>query len=160
MSLDADAIVDRRRLRRKLVFWRVAAALVAVLAVAGLAIWLAPGSQLARGNYIARVKVQGLIRDNRDRVEALDKLARSNVRGVIVHVDSPGGTTAGSQQLYEALRILQEKKPMVVVVDGLAASGAYIAALSSDHIIAHDTSLVGSIGVLFQFYCSAAYFSH
>ena len=151
MSLDADAIVDRRRLRRKLVFWRVAAALVAVLAVAGLAIWLAPGSQLARGNYIARVKVQGLIRDNRDRVEALDKLARSNVRGVIVHVDSPGGTTAGSQQLYEALRILQEKKPMVVVVDGLAASGAYIAALSSDHIIAHDTSLVGSIGVLFQF---------
>jgi protease-4 len=40
---------------------------------------------------------------------------------------------------------------MVVVVDGLAASGAYIAALSSDHIIAHDTSLVGSIGVLFQF---------
>ena len=40
---------------------------------------------------------------------------------------------------------------MVVVVDGLAASGAYIAALSCDHIIAHDTSLVGSIGVLFQY---------
>jgi protease-4 len=47
--------------------------------------------------------------------------------------------------------VLQAKKPMVVVVDGLAASGAYIAALSSDHIIAHDTSLVGSIGVLFQY---------
>jgi protease IV len=68
-----------------------------------------------------------------------------------VHIDSPGGTTAGSQQLYDSLRVLQAKKPMVVVVDGLAASGAYIAALSSDHIIAHDTSLVGSIGVLFQY---------
>jgi len=152
MSLDADVIVDRRRLRRKLAFWRVAAAVVAVLAVAGLAIWLTPGSQLLSGsNYIARIKVQGLIRDNRDRVEALEKLGKSKVRAVIVHVDSPGGTTAGSQQLYDSLRALQAKKPMVVVVDGLAASGAYIAALSSDHIIAHDTSLVGSIGVLFQY---------
>lgn len=151
MSLDADAIVDRRRLRRKLAFWRTVAALVAVLAVAGLAVWLVPGSQLARGDYIARVSVQGLIRDNRDRVEALEKLAKSNARGVIVHLDSPGGTTAGSEQLYEALRALQDKKPMVVVVDGLAASGAYIAALSSDHIVAQDTSLVGSIGVLFQY---------
>jgi protease-4 len=70
---------------------------------------------------------------------------------VIVHIDSPGGTTAGSEQLYDSLRQLQAKKPMVVVVDGLAASGAYIAALSSEHIVAQDTSLVGSIGVLFQF---------
>ena len=68
-----------------------------------------------------------------------------------MHVNSPGGTTAGSQQLYDSLRALQAKKPTVVVVDGLAASGAYIAALSCDHIIAEDTSLVGSIGVLFQF---------
>ena len=70
---------------------------------------------------------------------------------MIVHIDSPGGTTAGSEQLYGALRELQSKKPMVVVVDGLAASGAYIAALSADHIIANETSLVGSIGVLFQY---------
>ena len=70
---------------------------------------------------------------------------------MIVHLDSPGGTTAGSEQLFHSLRALQAKKPMVVVVDGLAASGAYIAALSSEHIIAQDTSLVGSIGVLFQY---------
>jgi protease-4 len=70
---------------------------------------------------------------------------------VIVHIDSPGGTTAGSEQLYDSLRALQATKPMVVVVDGLAASGAYIAAISADHIIAQDTSLVGSIGVLFQY---------
>jgi protease-4 len=152
MSLDADAIVDRRRMRRKLTFWRVSAIVVAVLAIAGFAFALIPGNRLLpAGAYIARIKVQGLIRDNRDRVEALDKLAKSRAKAVIVHIDSPGGTTAGSQQLYDSLRALQAKKPMVVVVDGLAASGAYIAALSSDHIIAHDTSLVGSIGVLFQY---------
>jgi len=152
MSLDADAIVDRRRMRRKLTFWRVSSLLIALLALVGLAAALVPGGRLtAPGAYIARIKVQGLIRGNQDRVEAIERLARSRARAVIVHIDSPGGTTAGSQQLYDSLRALQAKKPMVVVVDGLAASGAYIAALSGEYIIAQDTSLVGSIGVLFQY---------
>jgi protease IV len=152
MSLDADAIVDRRRIRRKLTFWRVSALVIALAAIAGAAVMLVPGSRFTTpGAYIARVKVQGLIRTNQDRVEALARLGRSATRAVIVHIDSPGGTTAGSEQLYDALRELQGKKPMVVVVDGLAASGAYIAALSAEHIVAQETSLVGSIGVLFQY---------
>jgi protease IV len=152
MSLDADAIVDRRRIRRKLTFWRVSALVIALAAIAGATAVLVPGSRFATpGAYIARVKVQGLIRTNQDRVEALARLGRSGARAVIVHIDSPGGTTAGSEQLYDALRELQVKKPMVVVVDGLAASGAYIAALSAEHIVAQETSLVGSIGVLFQY---------
>ena len=68
-----------------------------------------------------------------------------------MHIDSPGGTTAGSEQLHTALRRVAAAKPMVVVVDGLAASGGYIAAMSADHIVAQETSLVGSIGVLFQY---------
>jgi protease-4 len=152
MSLDADAIVDRRRMRRKLTFWRVGALVIALLAIIGAAAVLVPGSRLMpAGAYIARIQVQGLIRGNRERVEALARLGRSRARAVIVHIDSPGGTTAGSEQLYNALRELQGKKPMVVVVDGLAASGAYIAALSAEHIVAQETSLVGSIGVLFQY---------
>ena len=152
MSLDADAIVDRRRMRRKLTFWRVTAIVVALVAIGAGALFLVPGSRLMPpGAYISRIKIQGLIRGNQDRIEALERLGRSRASAVIVHIDSPGGTTAGSEQLYDALRELQSKKPMVVVVDGLAASGAYIAALSADHIIANETSLVGSIGVLFQY---------
>jgi len=152
MSLNADAIVDRRRMRRKLTFWRVTAVVVALVAIGGGALLFVPGSRLMPpGAYISRIKIQGLIRGNQDRIEALERLGRSRASAVIVHIDSPGGTTAGSEQLYDALRDLQSKKPMVVVVDGLAASGAYIAALSADHIIANETSLVGSIGVLFQY---------
>ena len=152
MSLDADAIVDRRRMRRKLTFWRVSALLVALAALIGATVMLAPGSRLLpSADYIARVTVQGLIRGNQDRVVALERLGRSSARAVILHIDSPGGTTAGAEQLYDSLRLLQARKPMVVVVDGVAASGAYIAALSADHIIAQDTSLVGSIGVLFEY---------
>jgi protease-4 len=152
MSLDTDAIVDRRRMRRKLTFWRFSAFVIALVAIGSAAFLLTTRNRLVTGgDYIARIKIQGLIRNNEKRVEALSRLAKSRARAVIIHVDSPGGTTAGSEQLYNALRDLQNKKPTVVVVDGLAASGAYIAALSSEHIIAGDTSLVGSIGVLFQY---------
>jgi protease IV len=153
MSLDADTIVDRRRLRRKLTFWRVCAVLLVIIAALSIAAALAPpGSRLlaAPPNYIARVTITGLIRNDRERVEALDRLAKSGVKAVIVHLDSPGGTTVGSEQLHDALRRVVAAKPTVMVVDGLAASGAYIAAIAGDHIIAQDTSLVGSIGVLFQ----------
>src|SRR5437763_2267811 len=152
MSLDADLIVDRRRMRRKLTFWRVIAVLVAIAAVVALAATAQRTDVLASGgDYIARVKVTGLIRNDQDRVEALDKLAKSSAKAVIVHIDSPGGTTAGSEQLHNSLRRVAAAKPLVVVVDGLAASGGYIAAMSADHIVAQGTSLVGSIGVLFQY---------
>jgi protease IV len=153
MSLDADHIVDRRRMRRKLTFWRVVTVLVAVVGLAVLAFAVAPrATGLASANYIARIKIQGLIRGDEQRVEALDRLSRATAaKAVIVHVDSPGGTTAGSEQLYDALMRLKRRKPIVVVVDGLAASGGYIAALAADRIIAQETSLVGSIGVLFQY---------
>jgi len=153
MSLDADLIVDRRRMRRKLSFWRVATFVLIVLAIAGAAVLSGNRSGgFGVRPYIARLTISGLIRGDQNRTEQLDRLARSSlIRAVIVHVDSPGGTTAGSEQLFNALGRVREKKPLVVVVDSLAASGGYIAALSADHIVAQQTSLVGSIGVLFQY---------
>ena len=154
MSLDADYIVDRRRMRRKLTFWRIFAVALAVIAVIGAAMAIrSPNGMIpSAGPYIARIQIDGLIRSNRERVEALERLGRSTLaKAVIVHVNSPGGTTGGSEELYNALKELKEKKPMVVVVEGLAASGGYITAMASDHIVAQSSSLVGSIGVLFQY---------
>ena len=151
--LDADQIVDRRRLRRKLTFWRVLTVLVVLAAIGAVVAMSRSGGELTNtaSGAIARVTISGLIRGNQERVEALERLANSNAKAVIVHIDSPGGTTSGSEQLYDSLRRLKAKKPMVVVVDGLCASGGYIAAMASDHIIAQSASLVGSIGVLIQY---------
>jgi protease IV len=154
MSLDSDVIVDRRRIRRKLTFWRVFAAVVAILAVVAIGVIATPGGRGAlttTTSSIARVKIDGLIRSDSERVEALERLEKSRAAAVIVHINSPGGTTAGSEQLYDSLMRLKAKKPLVVVVEGLAASGGYITAIAADHIIAQQSSLVGSIGVLFQF---------
>ncbi len=153
MSLDSDVIVDRRRIRRKLTFWRVASVIIAIGAIAVIGALASPG---ARGTFtssgsIARVTIEGLIRSDQERVEALERLEKSHAAAVIVHINSPGGTTAGSEQLYDLLVRLKAKKPLVVVVEGLAASGGYITAIAADHIVAQQSSLVGSIGVLFQF---------
>jgi protease IV len=154
MSLDADLIVDRRRMRRKLTFWRVATVFILIAAVVGGALTFANQrgviTTTATGS-IARVTIEGLIRNSRQRTEALTQLAESNAKAVIVHINSPGGTVAGSEELYESLMRLKAKKPIVVVVDGLAASGGYIAAMASDRIMAQQSSIVGSIGVIFQF---------
>jgi len=152
MSLDSDVIVDRRRIRRKLTFWRVVAVVVAIAAVVAVGMIATPGgrSALTASGSIARVSIDGVIRSDQERVEALERLEKSHAAAVIVHINSPGGTTAGSEQLYDALVSLKAKKPLVVVVEGLAASGGYITAIAADHIVARQTSLVGSIGVLFQ----------
>jgi len=155
MSLEADTIVDRRRMRRKLTIWRVFAFAFAIVAVVALAATLT-GTKMGfaerPGAQIARIAIRGLIRNDQERVEALEALGKADrAQAVIVHIDSPGGTTAGSEQLHTALRRLAGRKPMVVVVDGLAASGGYIAAMAGEHIVAQETSLVGSIGVLFQY---------
>jgi protease-4 len=153
MSLDSDVIVDRRRIRRKLTFWRVAAAVVALAAVVTVGLIAVPGGRvsLTSSGSIARINIEGLIRSDQQRVEALERLEKSSDVAVIVHINSPGGTTAGSEQLFDALVRVKAKKPVVVVVEGLAASGGYIAAIAADRIIAKQSSLVGSIGVLFQF---------
>ena len=154
MSLETDHIVDRRRMRRKLTFWRVVAVLIAIVAVVGIASMFrgsSAGLVQSTSPQISRVTIRGIIRGDEDRLKALDSLANSRAtRAVIVHIDSPGGTTVGSEELHDALRRVANKKPMVVVVDGMAASGGYIAAMAADHILTQKTSLVGSIGVLFQ----------
>lgn len=151
-AIEVDGVLARRRLRRKLAFWRIFAVLIVVLAGAGAAAWWSDGALLPRSSpHVARVTIGGVIRNERERIELLESIGRSGAQAVILSIDSPGGTVVGSAALYDGLRRLAKDKPIVAVVNGIAASGAYIAALGSDHIIAPRNSLVGSIGVIFQY---------
>ncbi|MGR7994786.1 MULTISPECIES: signal peptide peptidase SppA [unclassified Xanthobacter] len=151
MSLDADQIVERRRLRRKVTFWRTLGVLAVVGAIAAGVGYAVSDKVSTGGPHVARVVIGGLIRNDRERVEMLDEIGRSGARAVILSIDSPGGTVTGSEQLYDALRRLAAKKPVVAMVEGVAASGAYIAALGADHIVARRNAIVGSVGVIYQF---------
>jgi len=150
MTPDAELIVDRRRLKRRVTFWRVAAV---VLAVAGLAALLwTPGALSKFENHIARVHVDGLITGDQATLDLFEELSKSStVKAVILRIDSPGGTTSGSEALYEAIRKIAKDKPVVAVMDTVAASGGYITAIAADHIVARGNTITGSIGVIFSF---------
>jgi protease-4 len=153
MALRADDLIDRRRLRRKLTFWRVAALAVAMAAIIAGAGLLTGESRFGIvGDHIAKVRIEGTITEDEDLIETLDKIGESRrAKGVILAIDSPGGTTAGGEAIFEAVRRLAARKPVVAQVGTLAASAGYMIASASDHIVARQSSIVGSIGVLVQF---------
>ncbi len=152
MTLTSDQLVDRRRMRRRITMWRIAAfaALAMAVVIAGWRL-AGGGGATALAPHIARLSIDGVITGDRETIKQVDDLATSNASAVIVSIESPGGTTTGAERLYDAIRRVATKKPTVAVVRGLAASGGYIAAIGADRIFAQGNSLVGSIGVLFQF---------
>jgi protease-4 len=101
--------------------------------------------------HIARVKIDGLITGDQSTLDLLKEIADSKAaKGLIIRIDSPGGTTAGSEALYEAIRTIAKDKPVAAVMDTVAASGGYITAIAADHIVARGNTITGSIGVIFQ----------
>ena len=148
----ADHLVDRRLLQRKLSFWRLAAFLVLIIVIGAAGLRLSGvAAPTSLTPHIARLSIAGVITGDRGTLKLIDQIAQSKAQGVILSIESPGGTTTGAEKLYEAIRRLSAKKPVVAVVGNMAASGAYIAALASDRIVAPGNSLVGSIGVLIQY---------
>lgn len=148
MSIRADDLIDRRRLRRKLTFWRVAAIAVFVAAIAVATQHFLSG---VGSDHIARVKITGTILEDDELLERLSRIREApSAKGVIVTVDSPGGTTVGGEAIFEEIRRLAAEKPVVAQVGTLAASAGYMVASAADHIVARQSSTVGSIGVLFQ----------
>ncbi len=149
MSFEPDAILDRRRLRRNLSLWRIAA----IVGITGaVAITAASMSGLTFGrDHISKLEILGVIIEDEERDQAILDLADdAHAKALIVTIDSPGGTTSGSEGLYLALREVARKKPVIAVMGTVAASGGYVTAIGADYIIARGNTITGSIGVLMQ----------
>lgn len=147
--LEADLLVDRRRLKRHLAFWRVLTVLAVVLALGILA---APRlSSGIGGQHVARINISGIITEDRKLSDAIAALVKDgSVPAVIVAVDSPGGSVAGGESLHAALLRLAAVKPVVAVMHGTAASAGYMVSLPAERIFARDSTLTGSIGVILE----------
>ncbi len=154
MVTATESIIDRRHLRRKLTFWRIftfvmlAGLIIALISATGVGELWGKKSK----DHIARVSISGVITDDKPLLKLLKKLGKKeSVKAVILNISSPGGTTVGGEAIYEAVRDLANKKPVAASVGTLAASAGYMIASASDHIVARRSSIVGSIGVIFQY---------
>lgn len=104
------------------------------------------------GDTLGLLRVEGVITDVDWYMEQV-KSFRTNdrVKGVVLRIDSPGGAVAPTQELYDELLKLKEKKPLVVSMGTVAASGGYYLSCASDWIVANPGTITGSIGVIMEF---------
>jgi len=148
MSFSADWLMDRIRLKRRLRIWQT----VGVIGLCAFIIAMAARFDvIGQGDHIARLWIDGVIRDDIERDELIAEMARDeNIKAVIVRINSPGGTVVGGEALFRNLRSLASNKPVVAVMGEVAASAGYMTALAADYIVAREGTITGSIGVLMQ----------
>lgn len=145
----SDSVIYRRKLKRSVTLWRTAA--IVLLVITAIGIFSSVTNPLSENGYIARLEIDGVILKDRERLELIAGLVqKEDVKAVIIRIDSPGGTFVGGEMLYKELRKLALKKPLVAVMDGVATSAAYMTAIAADHIVAHEGTLTGSVGVILQ----------
>jgi protease IV len=153
--MDAETILERRRLRRRASFWRVAAfviLLIAIVIAAGSTFDFTTLEGAAGGGQVAEIKVDGFIATRPAAVELIDKATDSSaVKAIVLKIDSGGGAASGGEALYRSIRRATGKKPVVAVIDGVGASAAYMTAIAADHVVARESAITGSIGVIFQY---------
>ena len=148
--MDQNSVFDRHNLRRKLRFWRIATVLVVLLIIGSVI--LTQNEEIISSDHIARVEINGIIQDDDELIARLDSIAEDEyAKALILTISSPGGTTFGGERIYKAIKRVSEKKPVVADIRTLAASAGYMIAAASDYIVAGETSIVGSIGVIFQY---------
>jgi protease-4 len=103
------------------------------------------------GAHVALLHVRDIIFQDHDRLDAISRLADdSSTKALVVSINSPGGTVVGGESLYQELKRLSEKKPVVAVIGDLGTSAAYMTALGTNHVFANAGSITGSIGVILQ----------
>ena len=147
MALETDLLLDRRRLKRRLNFWRV---LTVVAVAAAVFVLVRPGGG-GLLPHLARVTVSGIITEDRKLLDAVDALAKDgSVTAVVLAIDSPGGSVAGGESLHAALKRVAAAKPLVAVMRGTAASAGYMIAMPAERVFAREATLTGSIGVILQ----------
>jgi protease-4 len=153
--MDTEAILERRRLRRRASFWRISA--FVILAVA-LLVGIGVGADLAEldgvggQSQVADIKVDGFITTRPAAVDLIEKATKDkSVKAILLHIDSGGGAASGGEALYKSIRQAAGTKPVVAVIDGLGASAAYMTAIAADYVVARESAITGSIGVIFQY---------
>jgi protease IV len=153
MPLNPDQIIDRLKLKTQIARWRSVTILFGLL----IGILLFSGNDklgahdVIDNKYIARVYIDGIIYDDAERIESLKNIAKNNkISALIMHINSPGGTVVGGENLYNSVLRISNNKPVVIVMGDVAASAAYMTAIAGNHLIGHKGTVTGSIGVIAQ----------
>ncbi|AIL64888.1 Signal peptide peptidase A [Rickettsiales bacterium Ac37b] len=150
MSLTSNMLMDRKKLKRNLLIWKLIA-IFALLIILLCAFNKQVPILTNQSEYIARVRISGIITEEANYEKVLSSLVQNpRVKALILHINSPGGTEVGSEIIFDALRDISTSKPVVAIMGTIAASGGYMIACAADYILARNGSITGSIGIILQ----------
>lgn len=125
--------------------------LIVFVVIAALSLLTIFKGKLQLGEKVAVVRVSGIILDSTSVIEELKEYSNDrSVKAIVLRVDSPGGGVAPSQEIYEEILKIKEKKKVVVSMGSVAASGGYYISAPADVIVANAGTLTGSIGVIME----------
>lgn len=126
--------------------------LAATFSIVAVTALLGEGTDLSVSSGVGLVEVKGLIIDPQETVKQLHDFGKDDkVKAVVLRIDSPGGVVGPSQEISVAVKKLKTKKPVVVSMGSVAASGGYYVAAPATMIYANPGTITGSIGVLMKF---------
>ncbi len=150
MSLAADRLLDRSKLKSEIMKWRSLTIVIATLLAASVLVKSFDNTK-SHHDYIAYVKIDGIILEDESKDEKLEAIINDkHAKALVVYINSPGGTMVGGESLYKTLREISKVKPVVAYMGSVAASGGYMAAIAADRIYAMEGTITGSVGVLLQ----------
>jgi len=157
MNISPDYLIERKRNKSQISRWKIIAIILVMLIIALFGKQYLPSydvkasSKNHQGDYIATIFINEVLDEDTYRTERLNEIADDNhIKAVIVNINSPGGGVVASEMIYDSLRKISEKKPVVTVMGSVAASGGYLIALGGDHLISRNSTITGSIGVILQ----------
>ena len=120
-------------------------------AIYGLGLFRGENS-LSLGEKVGVIPIEGIISDAGDIIDQINAFADNNgIRAVVLRIDTPGGSVAPSQEIYQAVRELHKKKKVVVSMGAVAASGGYLIAVAADRIVANPGTITGSISAVMHY---------
>lgn len=133
-------------MKKVLIFFAVIFVLILILSLV-----MTVSRKVSLGDKVALVRVTGVILDSTDVIEELKEHSKdSSVKAIVLRIDSPGGAVAPSQEIYEEIKKIKEKKKVIVSMGTVAASGGYYISAPADKIVANAGTLTGSIGVIME----------
>ena len=101
--------------------------------------------------FIAKIYLEGMITSESNLIEKIDQLKqKQNLKGILLTINSPGGTFVSSKEIYDTLKFFDEKIPVAIYMKEVATSGAYLVSLGADQIFANAGTITGSVGVILQ----------
>ncbi len=158
MNISPEYLIERKRNKLSVIRWKI----VTLIVVIGAIVAFSQGFKtnlnfLQKQNpkkepYIGSIEINDIVYGDFKKIKIMKErvLNDNDIKALIVNVDCPGGTVVGAENIFNTLRKIAEKKPVVAVLWSVAASGGYMVALGADYIVTHNGTLTGSIGVILR----------